>query len=446
MTTVPAILLQEPSPNRPPSGHYQPQQHLHQYHQPTRDRSSNGSSHSQQQHQVAQGPLSIETSAPPSPSPLAVPQVPDAELQRFFNDIALQFSSIQAGGRSSIISNNQPASPTESFASPVFPSISPNSSGYAGRALPSPTSPGQMVFAPFRPINAANAPPSTPATPAFSSGGTPDQFEDAEDDQSDVGSIHSSIRHPYDSHRQPRTPLSPGGGSWLDQPSQQDPIGLGIASFSPNLGPRSRETLRPPNSPAGRNNRWSTASGSSTTSSQYQQQQQHPQQQHARQQEYRTASGGSYTSDGTNKENGHYQHSPGQQHDSRSSRGSASSAYSAPPNTSSAQYYGSNNNQQGRPSYDRTPTKNSVLSVPVSAGGGRLEAGAYAGQTAGQRTPLGEAKPVNGMANSQAGERRSAPGALPPILDESKGLKKGRKRAFYLSLSRSFLLVFRAQR
>lgn len=428
MTTVPAIMLQEPSPNRPPSGGQpQPSQQQSSGSRHPRDRSSNGSSHSH--HQSAQGPLSIGVSAPASPSPLAIPQVENLDIQKFLDDIALQLSHIQAGGRSSVILQ-QPTSPTESLASPVFPSTSPGQ-GHTqpGRRLPSPTSPQQMTFPPFRPTNAASAPPPTPVTPMFHpehTGMSPDQFEDAEDDVSDVNSIHSSIRHPYDP-RQPWTPgstMSTPGGGWLDHP--QELAGLGITS---NLGPRSRETLRPPNSPASRTNRWSTASGSSTTSSQVQAQ---THQQH--QPQYRSTSGSSYASDGTNKENGQSRRSSGstsqqqqqqqQQHDSRSSRGSGSSAYSAPPNPSA--YY-------PRPSFDRTPTKNSSLSVPPA--GGRPEAIAYGQQTPGAngRVPLGEAKLANGNGSS-AGERRSAPGALPPPPMESgnKVTKKGRKREFNL--------------
>lgn len=414
-TTVPAIILQEPSPNRPASTVLRGlSQSSEGGGRPTSIVGSPSPTSYAGEHPSAL-PVSTLASTPssPSPSPLTIPQVQNMEVQRFFEEIAEQLNTIQQSNRHSV-----------SLASP---SIDPSS--YLGAAnggyplpLPSPngTSPQHMVFPPFRPVNAANAPPTTPVGfyPAQMESGARqndayDQFEDAENDNSDIASIHSNA-HTLDGHGSVRTP-----SVYNDTSEQMLPAGVGLGLMghpqqheygrqpvvsrgnSVGSGPREQTSLRPPASP-NKQIRWSVASSVGSNSSQKQASYYSNPQQHAHQHggppsSYRTPSGSSYGSD---KENGSQQQQ---------------------------QYYQqqqpqhAHQQQQKRQSVDRVPiARKPAPAAPVDVH--HSQAHGHRTSHANGRQPLGDGRGYNSQQRA-----RPAPDTLPTPTNKSSA-SRARKR------------------
>lgn len=341
---VPAIIFQEPSPNHrhvsdpvnrlPLNVDSSSASSSTTSHDPYGMSSQHGGHSYHQQHHLS---LPLASSAPASPSPISVPNVENEELQLFLHDIAQRINGAQAGDRSSLLSNS-----SYGATSPAASAVS------TSQYLQQPSFRTSTVATTGATPGSAPITPMTPMTPAFSSIHSPalpsdDQFEDAENDNSDVCSVHSNA-HTYDSRHN-------SGGSWMDAGSDHgSAIGLGIGGAGGNAFPPSsfrgpgRETLLPPGArPAPsphKNARWSVASSvasSSTGKSQqppYQSSQAQQQPPHA---PYRTPSAGSsYGAHDSEKENG-------MGPDSR--RGSASSHHS------------SSYPSHVRHSIERTPTK-----------------------------------------------------------------------------------------
>ena len=339
-TTVPAIILQEPSPNRPAStvlrGLSQSGPHGPSSSATTTTTTAAAAAAAAAAAEMTAAiaypsspspqPLGPMASVPgsPSPSPLTIPQVQNMEVQRFFEDIVEQLSSIQAGQRQSISLPSPTAADQQAFLS----SAAAYGAGSPTAAAAAASSPQHLVFPPFRPINSANAPPTTPTTlfPAQLGGGGGggdlyDQFEDAENDMSDIASIHSAAPTTADGHGSVRTPsvyypdsseqMLPGLGLGIGLGATQGQVNSGGGEYgrgvvqrgnSVGSGPREGAGLRPPASP--NPIRWSVASSVGSNSSQKQQYYVPGvggQQQQQAASSYRTPSGSSYGSD---KENG----------------------------------------------------------------------------------------------------------------------------------------------
>lgn len=183
----------------------------------------------------------------PQLPPLNVPQVQDTEVQRFFDEVAQQLNTMHI--RSSVASGSSSASGADY-------------SSY---------------------MNYHN---SMGASPVLTGPSDPNQFADADDDQTEAASIHS-MAVSVDAYSQ-RSYVSPRNSV------MQSPVGLGIG------GPPPARNTRPglyPLSPGQQaNNRWSVASSGGSS-------------------QHRGASAGSYASSGhTDPHNYSYQSQAGSQY------------------------------------------------------------------------------------------------------------------------------------
>lgn len=433
-TTVPAIILQEPSPNRPAStvlrGLSQSGPHGPSSPSAAGASASAGTMKVDYPSSPSPQPLGPMASVPgsPSPSPLTIPQVQNMEVQRFFEDIVEQLSSIQAGQRQSISLPSPTAADQQAFLS--------SAAAYGpGGVLNSPTtSPQHLVFPPFRPVNSANAPPTTPTTlfptQLGNGGDIYDQFEDAENDNSDIASIHSAAPTTADGHGSIRTPSV----YYPDSSEQMLPglgLGLGLGQGgqvnggveygrvvqrgnSVGSGPREAAGLRPP---ASTNQiRWSVASSVGSNSSQKQQPQYYisggAQQPPS---SYRTPSGSSCGSD---KENGSATGGgPGRQNSY--DRSSAAIPRKPAPQPAAGDYQAYEQQQQAYSQQQQQQREHHRRSQPGQAPQQQQQ------QHAPSRPPLGDGRSYNTPA-----QFRPAP---PPV--SKAPASRTRKRASFLMIN-----------
>ncbi|KAK4049021.1 serine/threonine-protein kinase gin4 [Microbotryomycetes sp. JL201] len=162
---------------------------------------------------------SYDPSAPPV-LPIQIPQTGDAAMQQFFHDIVGQLQTIS-------LRNSLPPSP---MGSPV---IGFNGSSFLGA--------GGSVRDSV--ISTSSAPPSTAVSPLFEA---TEQFEDAEDDQSDVtgdGSTRGRGSVVYSPFATPSLADADVFRSGTASPTQNRPFSAPIASVAPPIS-RPRMTVR----------------------------------------------------------------------------------------------------------------------------------------------------------------------------------------------------------